>query len=451
MSRKKKSKAKVVHLSPENYIKQKARTLPIYKCYITPEWDDAKMANIIIGRKHVNGNITLGGYLVDLLCKGVKNSMYYFNIDIDDFEEMIGQNEFTECDYALAHNVVYAGLEFGEDNGFLPHKDFRISEFVLEEDDSVELIDIHVGNDEGKPFLAEQDPIIFQRDLKILEKTLGSGNFEFLREIDDKESFDDFEELDDDEDFDEDKAEEIQQEIFTHLSYDILFPQDTTKFINIIDFDNIIESHIPEFDEKTTIQTDDFFDIIEFENERINECSGIALQIIDKYPEPEIFPFFIDALNYEHEDKAQILIDKMSQEYPDHVFTLYYQLLSSIENNNTFDIEIIFNKIQSLKYIKTPSSIAIYICLSHIIYHLYFDNLQSANTNFIEALHISNEYDSSLLEMKKISQEIFSRKTDAIFDKLETLSDEESKVFEQKMKEATERLEENLKTAKSDD
>ena len=96
----------------------------------------------------------------------------------------------------------------------------------------------------------------------------------------------------------------------------------------------------------------------------------IALQVIDKYPNPEIFYFLICALNYEYEGKAQVLIDKMNQDYPNHAISLYYQLLSFINLNNTFDIEIIFDKIQNLRYIKITSTTAVYICLSHAIYRV---------------------------------------------------------------------------------
>jgi hypothetical protein len=47
----------VHQLSPENYIRTKARTLPIYKCLVTPNWQDMGMANVIVMRKHVNGKL----------------------------------------------------------------------------------------------------------------------------------------------------------------------------------------------------------------------------------------------------------------------------------------------------------------------------------------------------------------------------------------------------------
>ena len=46
------SKGKVIQmLSPENYIRQKARTLPVYECMVNSGWDETK-----IGPKNMGKN-----------------------------------------------------------------------------------------------------------------------------------------------------------------------------------------------------------------------------------------------------------------------------------------------------------------------------------------------------------------------------------------------------------
>jgi len=65
-----KNKEKVIQmLSPENYIRKKARSLPIYECWVNTNWEGSGMANIVIARSHTNGNITFCIYLVDLYCR----------------------------------------------------------------------------------------------------------------------------------------------------------------------------------------------------------------------------------------------------------------------------------------------------------------------------------------------------------------------------------------------
>ena len=65
-------------LSPENYIRKKARSLPIHECTINSHWEESGLANISIARRHTNGNITSCFYLIDLLCLGVKDTHYIF-------------------------------------------------------------------------------------------------------------------------------------------------------------------------------------------------------------------------------------------------------------------------------------------------------------------------------------------------------------------------------------
>ncbi|RLD61028.1 MAG: hypothetical protein DRJ05_03475, partial [Bacteroidetes bacterium] len=93
---KKKNKGKVINmpLSPINYIRQKAKKLPIYECLINPDWLEGGLATVYIARQHTNGNITFGSYLVDLLCLGVKDTGYDFNITKTSFQELI--NNFPE-------------------------------------------------------------------------------------------------------------------------------------------------------------------------------------------------------------------------------------------------------------------------------------------------------------------------------------------------------------------
>ncbi|MDO5664401.1 MAG: hypothetical protein Q4G63_03980 [Bacteroidia bacterium] len=47
--------AKQQILSPENYIRQRARNLPLYKCFINTNWDEQGLAYIVVSRKHITG------------------------------------------------------------------------------------------------------------------------------------------------------------------------------------------------------------------------------------------------------------------------------------------------------------------------------------------------------------------------------------------------------------
>jgi hypothetical protein len=186
-------------LSPENYIRQKARKLPLYKCSINENWKDEGLAQIVVGRRHTNGNVTFGVYLVDVFCVGVKDAFYNFNVPADTFEEMIsslsGEFNMIEIEYALAHNIVYAALEYADDLGIKPCKEFSLAEYILEEDtDEIELIDIECGKD-GKPLFVVSDfytPAQANGIIQQLEKSVGKDNFGvMIADSDNDDEYDD--------------------------------------------------------------------------------------------------------------------------------------------------------------------------------------------------------------------------------------------------------------------
>lgn len=97
-------------------------------------------------------------FIVDLLARGVKDTHYQFNVPEDEFFYNIDESLFEEADYSLVHNIIYGAVTFADEHGFKPHKDFAITEYILEEDtDAIELVDIEFGIDGEPAFVAETD------------------------------------------------------------------------------------------------------------------------------------------------------------------------------------------------------------------------------------------------------------------------------------------------------
>jgi hypothetical protein len=121
-------------LSPENYIRQKARNLPLFECLINKDWKEGGIAAVSVARRHANGNFTAGMYLVDLMCLGVKYSDYLFNGDEYEYAEQFakrGNLVLEKIPYELAHNIIFASIKFAAEFGFKPHKDFEIARYIL--------------------------------------------------------------------------------------------------------------------------------------------------------------------------------------------------------------------------------------------------------------------------------------------------------------------------------
>ncbi|MBN2166185.1 MAG: hypothetical protein JW717_07915 [Marinilabiliaceae bacterium] len=180
----KKHKLTNITLSPQKYIRENARKLPVYECLINSNWKESKMCTVFIAREHKQGNITVGLYLVDLLCAGIKDTHYQQNITKSKYNDLISGNNlndaFSKIDYTLAHNIIYAGHDFAVDLNIPQHKDFnKVTQFILDEDnDDIELIDIECGEN-GIPviFIGEENFNEAQKLITHLENEVGPENF----------------------------------------------------------------------------------------------------------------------------------------------------------------------------------------------------------------------------------------------------------------------------------
>ncbi|MDR2382959.1 MAG: hypothetical protein LBD76_03625 [Prevotellaceae bacterium] len=154
------------------------------------DWAISGMATIVVARKHVSENLTFGVYLVDLMCLGVKKTIFKYNAPEKDLQRIhqnaISQNiMFEEVPYELVHNIIYSAIEYAEKYGFSPVSDFTlVTQYILEEDtEAIPLIHIHCGDENGQPMYIDTgvySPTQTKRTLEQLEKTAGSGNYHYF-------------------------------------------------------------------------------------------------------------------------------------------------------------------------------------------------------------------------------------------------------------------------------
>ena len=190
---------KVPVLSPYRFMREKARTLPIGKCYIAPpDWQEAGMAHIVVTRVRQSGNLVMASFLVDTFCLGVKDAGYHENITSSDFEEYLNNYRdgmgLEEISYNEAHNIIYGAMAFAEDGGIYPVKEFDPAGYILEEDtDDIPLIEYDFGKN-GKHFLVVNPDRKEMPYYHILKKKLGD-DFEYVMpygdETEDNDSEDD--------------------------------------------------------------------------------------------------------------------------------------------------------------------------------------------------------------------------------------------------------------------
>ena len=173
----KKQQAGQQFLSPEQFMRQRARLLEIGPCYVSDDMTSFGEGYVAVTRKHTGGRTSIAVYLIDTFCLGVKKSFYRLRLEDYELKEMLDDApDMRECSYEEAHNWVYGAISWAEEAGIEPDKSFNITQYMLEEDtDDIPLIEYEFGH-QGKHLLMANSVSEASRYLPLLEKHLGEGN-----------------------------------------------------------------------------------------------------------------------------------------------------------------------------------------------------------------------------------------------------------------------------------
>jgi len=170
--------------SPQKYLKEKGKTLPIDRCLISDNYNEQGFTMCLIVRKQPGGKFTFASVLVDRLCLGIKNSMSNCNFTSEQIEELIDQMANNApvdmVSPAQLHNLIYGALDYAAELGLKPPKDFYLAEYVLDDnlvDDGID--EIEMGW-KGKPMYVEGP---YDNSLKILaalNNSVGQDGYEYI-------------------------------------------------------------------------------------------------------------------------------------------------------------------------------------------------------------------------------------------------------------------------------
>ena len=162
-----------------------ARHYPLYECLINPSWEEKGLATIVVSRRQPDGDLIFGVYLADILCLGLKNTFCNADFPLSRYSTDLVHGAYRdeapiECSPDMAHQIIYGAIDFARGLGFHPHKDFDLSQYVLDESDSFEVIpEIEFGRN-GKPFYISGPDDNVPRILRQLESTAGQGHFDYI-------------------------------------------------------------------------------------------------------------------------------------------------------------------------------------------------------------------------------------------------------------------------------
>jgi len=134
-----------------------ARKLRIYECLINPSWKEDGLATILLSRRQPDGDLLFGVYLVDVYYLGLKNTFCNVDFSVWRYETELRSKTYkeedpVECPIPLAHHIIYGGIEFAAQFGFKPNKDFKFSQYVLEDKNSIEPCEAVEFGKDGQPY-----------------------------------------------------------------------------------------------------------------------------------------------------------------------------------------------------------------------------------------------------------------------------------------------------------
>jgi hypothetical protein len=108
-----------------------AAKLPLHDCLLTEGWAEAGMGSLIVTRGVSHANLSMGLFLIDAYCLGVKDVGFRSigGVDLDRFVAMASQAApLAPVDPAYARKLLREVVAWAAEYGFPPHRDFAAVE-----------------------------------------------------------------------------------------------------------------------------------------------------------------------------------------------------------------------------------------------------------------------------------------------------------------------------------
>ncbi len=162
-----------------------AREFPIHECVARSDMDSNGIGPLLIARKQPDGDVVFATFLVDLYCLGVKDAFCNAGMSMRDYESRLKPMTFRGArpriiPPVLLHQFVYGAIDYAASIGFEPHRDFELASCLLDPRETVPPNPgLRFGRD-GKPLFISGPSDDVPRVLRVLERTVGAGNYDFL-------------------------------------------------------------------------------------------------------------------------------------------------------------------------------------------------------------------------------------------------------------------------------
>lgn len=169
-----------------------------YETFISKNWESAGIAQVLVIRTRADGLADLAGFLVDLLCLGVKDTWLYDSLLADEIEdylkERVPEDLRERIHPACAKKLIEGAVAYAEGLGFAPHRDYRKARRLLSGIDAALCPREFTYGCEGRPLYVrgvDDDEERVERVCGILEAKFGPDGFNYedpQAEVDDAEA-----------------------------------------------------------------------------------------------------------------------------------------------------------------------------------------------------------------------------------------------------------------------
>ncbi|GJM41758.1 MAG: hypothetical protein DHS20C20_20400 [Ardenticatenaceae bacterium] len=160
---------------------------PLYECLISKEWRDThQLAQVVVTRRGAAGYIVVAGFMLDLGCLGIKDALTIgFATEARYRNEykshLLASQEMMPCDLDLAAKVIEEAQKYAAGIGFKPHRDSKDALKLLAGANPQNCSEpVPVGGEDGKPFYFAGPYDDVDRILRVLDRTVGQGNYDFI-------------------------------------------------------------------------------------------------------------------------------------------------------------------------------------------------------------------------------------------------------------------------------
>ncbi|TDC85595.1 helix-turn-helix domain-containing protein [Actinomadura sp. 7K507] len=185
---------------------ERARSDKLIACYVTTEWstgltvdgepdwpalgapetDASGLAGVFVARAAGHNRVSAVGFLIDVWCLGVKDAWPPKEMTASRLPEYTDRffrsfsGRFVPAPAELARHLVFGAVDYARSLGFEPHSDFAAASELLRPWAPPSAITF--GKD-GKPFFISGPRDNAQKIINTLERTAGSGKYDYLAAI----------------------------------------------------------------------------------------------------------------------------------------------------------------------------------------------------------------------------------------------------------------------------